>query len=86
MPLHTNLELHCIARAIYLLILNHGTKPYLDALIELVLESEGSPIEKITAWISSQAITYAYFPSELTSPLAQRLMQQLKQASESGYR
>lgn len=79
----TDLELRCIARAIYLLVLNDGTKPYLDSLIELVLESEGNPIEKITTWITSQAISYTYFPSELTLPLAQRLMQELKAADGS---
>ena len=79
----TDLELRCVARAIYLLILNDGTKLYLDALIELVLESDGSPIEKITAWISSQTISYTYFPSEMTLPLAQRLMQELKAADGS---
>ena len=79
----TNLELRCIARAIYLLISNEQSKSYLDALIELVLEGDGNITEKITAWVSSQAQVYTYFPSELTLPLAQRLMQNLKLASNS---
>ena len=78
----TNRELRCIARAIYLLILNEGSKSYLDALIEVVQEGDGNPIEKITAWTFSQTQIYSYFPSELTLPLAQRFMRKLKQASE----
>jgi hypothetical protein len=65
-----------------LLILNAGSKLYLDALITLVLESYGSPRDRISAWVSLHAKVYAYFPSELTLPLAQHLMQKLKQASE----
>lgn len=79
----TDRELRCIARAIYLLILGEGTKPYLDALIELVLDSDGNPIDRIAAWVLSQTQAYTYFPSELTLPLAQRLMQKLKLASET---
>jgi len=79
----TNLELRCIARAIYLLISNEQSKSYLDALIQLVLEDDGNTIEKITAWVSSQAQTYTYFPSELSLPLARRFMCKLKQASKS---
>jgi len=78
----TNRELRCIARAIYLLILNEGSKPYLDALIEVVQEGDGNPIEKITAWAFSQTQIYTYFPSELTLPLTQRFMRKLRQASE----
>ena len=79
----TNRELRCIARAIYLLISNDQSKSYLDALIELVLEGGGNKIEKITAWAFSQTQIYTYFPSELTLPLAQRLMQELKAANGS---
>jgi hypothetical protein len=79
----TNRELRCIAGSIYLLILNEGSKPYLDALIELVLEGDGNTIEKIAAWVFTHTKIYTYFPSELTLPLAQRLMHKLKQASES---
>lgn len=79
----TNRELRCIAGGIYLLILNEGSKPYLDALIELVLEGDGNTIEKIAAWVFTHTQIYTYFPSELTLPLAQRLMHKLKQASES---
>lgn len=74
----TDRELHCIARAIYLLVLGEGTTPYLDSLIELVLEGEGNAIDRITVWTSLQAMGYNYFPSELTLPLAQRLMKILK--------
>ena len=77
----TERELRCIARSIYLLILGEGSKPYLDALIEVVLEGDGNPIEKIAAWASFQTQIYTYFPSELTLPLAQHLMQKLKDAS-----
>jgi len=79
----TERELRCIARAIYLLISSEQSKSYLDALIELVLEGDGNTIEKITAWVSSQAQVYTYFPSELTLPLAQRFMCKVKQASQS---
>ena len=79
----TNRELHCIARAIYLLILNEQSKPYLDALIELMLEGNGNTIERIAAWALSQTQAYTYFPSELTLPLAQSLMQKLKRESDS---
>tara|TARA_R110001583_G_scaffold39240_1_gene125885 strand:+ start:248 stop:796 length:549 start_codon:yes stop_codon:yes gene_type:complete len=79
----TNRELRCIAGAIYLLILNEGSKSYLDALIELVLEGNGNTIEKIASWVLTHTQIYTYFPSELTLPLAQRLMYKLKQASES---
>lgn len=78
----TNRERRCIARAIYLLILNEGSKPYLDALIEVVQEGDGNLIDKITAWAFSQTQIYTYFPSELTLPLAQRFMRKLRQASE----
>ncbi|GAA4102659.1 hypothetical protein [Zhongshania borealis] len=78
----TERELRCIARAIYLLISNEQSKPYLDALIELALEGEGNSIERITAWAILQTKVYTYFPSELTLPLAQCLMQKLKQASD----
>jgi len=78
----TDRELRCIARAIYLLVLGEGTKPYLDSLIELVLEGEGNAIDRIAGWISSQAMAYNYFPSELTLPLAQRLMKILKRVGE----
>jgi hypothetical protein len=74
--------LRCSARSINLLILNAGSKPYLDALIELVLDNEGNPIDRITTWLAKQANVYPYFRSELTLPLTQRLMQKLKQASE----
>jgi hypothetical protein len=79
----TEIELRCIARAIYLLISNEQSKPYLDALIELALEGDGNTIEKITGWVFTHTQVYTYFPSELTLPLAQRLMNKLKQASES---
>ena len=79
----TDRELRCIAHAIYLLVLGEGTKPYLDSLIELVLKGEGNAIDRITGWISSQAMGYNYFPSELTLPLAQRLMKILKRVGES---
>jgi hypothetical protein len=79
----TNRELRCVAGSIYLLILNEGSKPYLDALIELVLEGNGNTIEKIAAWVLTHTQIYNYFPSELTLPLAQRLMYKLKQASEA---
>ncbi len=79
----TDRELRCIARAIYLLVLGEGTKLYLDSLIELVFEGEGNAIDRIAGWISSQAMAYNYFPSELTLPLAQRLMKVLKRVGES---
>ncbi|WP_373084470.1 hypothetical protein [Zhongshania sp.] len=79
----TERELRSIARAIYLLISNEQSKPYLDALIELALEGDGNTIEKITAWVFNCTQIYSYFPSELTLPLAQRLMHKLKRASES---
>lgn len=79
----TERELRCIARAIYLLISNEQSKPYLDALIEVVLKGDGNTIEKITAWVFTHTQIYSYFPSELTLPLAQRLMHKLKQAGES---
>jgi hypothetical protein len=65
------------------LISNGQSKSYLDALIELVLEGGSNSIERIAAWASSQTQVYTYFPSELTLPLAQRLLQKLKQASDS---
>lgn len=78
----TDRELRCIARAIYLLVLGEGTRLYLDSLIELVFEGEGNAIDRIAGWISSQAMAYNYFPSELTLPLAQRLMKVLKRVGE----
>lgn len=79
----TEHELHCIARSIYLLVLGQGSRTYLDSLIEIVLEGEGSVNERIAMWISSQTQIYTYFPSELTLPLAQLIMCKLKPASES---
>jgi hypothetical protein len=77
----TERELHCIARSIYLLVLGQGSRDYLDALVELVLGGNGNPIERIAAWVSSQAKVYTYYPSETALPLAQRLMHKLKDAS-----
>jgi hypothetical protein len=79
----TDRELRCIARSIYLLVLGEGTKPYLDSLIELVFECEVNAIDRIADWISSQETGYIYFPSELTLPLAQRLMKILKRVGEA---
>jgi hypothetical protein len=76
-------ELRCIARAIYLLVLGEDTKPYLDSLVELVLSGEGNAIDRIVSWISLQETGYNYYPSELTLPLAQRLMKILKRVGES---
>jgi|TARA_R110002050_G_C8784333_1_gene501523 hypothetical protein len=67
-------ERQCIAHGNYLLILGETTRPYLDALIGVVLSGEGSTIDKIAAWTSAQTNVYTYFPSELTLTLAQRLM------------
>lgn len=78
----TERELRCIARGIYLLVLGQGSRAYLDSLIELVLEGDGNTIGKIATWFTSQIGAYTYFPSELTLPLAQNLMQKLRQASE----
>jgi hypothetical protein len=78
-----NRQLCCIARGIYLLVLSEGAKSYIDALIDLVLGGEGNTVDKIAVWVSSQVKVYTYFPSELTLPLAQRLMQILKQAGDS---
>lgn len=74
----TDRELRCIARAVYLLVLGEGTKLYLDSLIELALSGEGNAIDRIAAWVSTQGKIYTYLPSELTLPLAKRLMQELK--------
>lgn len=74
-------ELHCIARSIYLLVLGQGSRTYLDSLAKLVLGGQGNTIEKIVIWVSSQTQIYTYFPSELTLPLAQNLMQEFKDAS-----
>lgn len=79
----TDREIRCIARGIYLLVLGQGSRDYLDALVDLALDGQGNAIERITAWISSQTQIYTYFPSELTLPLALRLMHKLRQASES---
>jgi hypothetical protein len=64
------------------LVLRQGPRDYLDTLIELVLGGDGNTIDKIAAWIPSQIEAYTYFPSELTLPLAQNMMQKLRQASE----
>ena len=70
-------ELQCIARAIYFLVIGEGAKSYLDSLIYLVVAGERNAIERIAAWISTQGTVYTYFPSELTLPMAQRLMEEL---------
>jgi hypothetical protein len=64
----TNRELRCIAGSIYLLILNEGSKPYLDPLVELVLQGDGNTVEKIASWVLTHTQIYTYFPSELTLP------------------
>ncbi|WP_320838391.1 hypothetical protein [Zhongshania sp.] len=79
----TDQELRCIAHAIYFLVIGEGAKSYLDSLIYLVVGGEGNAIDRIAGWISSQAMGYNYFPSELTLPLAQRLMKILKRVGES---
>ncbi|MBU0539171.1 MAG: hypothetical protein KKF24_11780 [Gammaproteobacteria bacterium] len=73
----TDQELRCIARAIYFLVIGEGAKSYLDSLIYLVVGGEGNAIDRIAAWISTQGMVYTYFPSELTLPMAQRLMEEL---------
>jgi hypothetical protein len=79
----TDQELRCIARAIYFLILGEAKKSYLDSLINLVLGGEGNAIDRIADWIASQGTVYTYFPSELTLPMAQRLMEELNRTGES---
>jgi len=76
----TDQNLQCIARGIYLLTVSEGSRIYIDALIELVLQVDGGIIDMIMTWVSSQTNDYNYFPSELTLPLAQRFMEKLKQA------
>jgi hypothetical protein len=78
----TERELHCIARSIYLLVLGQGSRTYLDSLIGIVLNGKENAVENIAMWVSSQTQVYTYFPSELTLPLAQRLMRKLKNKSE----
>ncbi|AMO67265.1 hypothetical protein [Zhongshania aliphaticivorans] len=77
----TDREIRCIARGIYLLVLGQGSRDYLDALVDLALDGQGNAIERIAAWTSIQTQIYTYFPSELTLPLAQRLMQKFKDAN-----
>jgi hypothetical protein len=44
--------------------LERGSKLYLDALIELVLDNEGNPINRITAWLAkpSKPMSIPTFP------------------------
>lgn len=79
----TDQELRCIARAIYFLVIGESEQSYLDSLIYLVVGGEGNTIDRIAAWISTQGKVYTYLPSELTLPLAQRLVKKLKRAIES---
>jgi len=76
-------ELRSIARAIYFLILGEAKKSYLDSLIYLGLGGEGNAIDRIADWILAEGKTYNYFPSELTLPLAQRLMKIIKRVGKS---
>ncbi len=84
LPSHalSDLELRCIARAIYLLIVTPESEDYMGELICFVLDTPGNSVEKIVRWIRTQSLGYTFYPTELTIPLAQRLMHKLHREAE----
>ncbi len=71
-----------LARAQYRLLLTYDDPRSVNGAIELCLDGDGDPVSRIQAWIAARAPRYAHLPSELTLPLAQILMEHLRDSLE----
>lgn len=76
----TDTECQRAARAVYWLLRACSAPQYLDGGLALFLGGDGSIDSRITQWVRQLTPAYNLYPSEVTAPLANRLLQELAAA------
>lgn len=73
----SNLEKTRMARGIYHILTHTSHSAFLNSGIAILTGETNNPVQAIAAWVSGKSLTYTFYPSELTVPLASELMSKI---------